>query len=51
VEFEKFWEVWPKKVAKKKAESAWGKLSQLESEKLWKPCQTTSNIGNLNEPT
>ncbi len=30
MEFEKFWEVWPKKVAKKKAELAWGKLSQLE---------------------
>ena len=30
MEFEKFWEVWPKKVAKKKAESAWSKLTQLE---------------------
>jgi hypothetical protein len=30
VDFEKFWEVWPKKVAKKKAESAWSKLTVLE---------------------
>jgi len=30
VEFEQFWEVWPKKVAKKKAELAWRKLTQLE---------------------
>ena len=30
MEFEKFWEVWPKKVAKKKAESAWAKLTKLE---------------------
>ncbi len=30
MDFEAFWEVWPKKVAKKKAESAWGKLSMLE---------------------
>jgi hypothetical protein len=30
VEFEKFWENWPKKVAKKKAESAWSKLTLLE---------------------
>ena len=30
MDFEEFWENWPKKVAKKKAELAWGKLSQLE---------------------
>jgi len=30
VEFEQFWEVWPKKVAKKKAESAWSETHQLE---------------------
>lgn len=30
MEFEQFWELWPKKVAKKKAEAAWGKLSKLE---------------------
>jgi hypothetical protein len=30
VEFEKFWMYWPKKVAKKKAEHAWSKLTQLE---------------------
>ena len=30
MEFDKFWENWPKKVAKKKAESAWSKLTLLE---------------------
>ena len=30
MDFEAFWEIWPKKVAKKKAESAWAKLTQLE---------------------
>jgi hypothetical protein len=34
VEFEAFWEMWPKKVAKKKAESAWGKLSMLEKREI-----------------
>jgi site-specific DNA-cytosine methylase len=30
VEFENFWSEWPKKVAKKKAELAWKKLTPLE---------------------
>ena len=30
MEFDAFWDSWPKKVAKKKAEAAWSKLSKLE---------------------
>jgi len=30
VDFEQFWINWPKKVAKKKAEHAWSKLTLLE---------------------
>jgi hypothetical protein len=40
-----------KKWLRKRLNLLGGSYPSLKSEKLWKPCQTTSNTGNLNEPT